>query len=96
VSAGLVAPLRALSAPGRQSAVHRLAATKFLMRRFLRKRFAAASLLGRACPPTRSLPGSVNSNSVPHGLSPGRVTMTQTGIANVRNSFGVFGNVVGN
>jgi hypothetical protein len=89
--------------------------------------FRAASLLGGACPPTRSPPSSVNpssrgrptvassmnsghrnlwesgaanrpreADSVLHGLSPGRDTMTQTELANVRNSFGVFGNVVGN
>jgi hypothetical protein len=66
------------------------------MRRFLRKRFAAASLLGGTCPPTRSPFSSVNLSSVLRGLSPGRDTMTQTELADVRNSFGVFGNVVGN
>jgi hypothetical protein len=57
------------------------------MRRFLRKRFAAASLLGGACPPTRSPFSSVNSNSVLHGLSPGRDTIARMELRNEQECF---------
>jgi hypothetical protein len=57
------------------------------MRRFLRKRFAAASLLGGACPPTRSPPSSVNPSSrgrptVASSMNSGHRNLWESGAAN--------------
>jgi hypothetical protein len=56
------------------------------MRRFLRKRFAAASLLGGACPhPLAAQQRQFKLRS--HGLSPGRDTIAERSLRNEQKCF---------